>query len=101
MKLDISSGTQDAWYAPLHHYCEEVVIVPKIKSGVDRATVDAADDDEDDVWVLATIFNSVDNFSYIAILDGKDIGKGPVAQINLRHHLPHSLHGSFTRDVFA
>ena len=45
-------------------------------------------------------FDSVKDKSCVAILDGKDIGSGPVSTTWLRLHLPHSLHGSFIDRVF-
>jgi len=71
----------------LHTYCEEVVIVPK-DDGIDK---------EDNVWIFSTMYDSVRNQSSVNIFDGLDITNGPVARIWLRHHLPHSLHGTFVK----
>jgi all-trans-8'-apo-beta-carotenal 15,15'-oxygenase len=62
----------------------------------------AADDDEDEdnVWVIATIFDSVKDKSSVAVFDGKRIQEGPVARIWLKNRLPHSLHGLFSRQIF-
>jgi all-trans-8'-apo-beta-carotenal 15,15'-oxygenase len=89
LKLDIQTGKREYWYAPLHTYCEEVVVIPK-ENGKD----------EDDVYLMVTMFDSVKDKSCVAILDGKDIGSGPVSTTWLRLHLPHSLHGSFIDRVF-
>lgn len=92
MRLDLLTGEKQVWMAPLHSYCEEVVVVPK----------GAADDDEDEdnVWIIATIFDSVKDKSSVAVFDGKSIQEGPVARIWLTNRLPHSLHGLFTREIF-
>ena len=56
--------------------------------------------DEDDVYLLATMFDAVEEKSSLGIFDGKDIAKGPVTRLWLRHQLPHSLHGCFTPELF-
>ena len=91
MRLDLQTGEQQVWMAPVHNFCEEVVVVPK---GV------ADDEDEDDVWILATIFDSVRERSSVAVFDGKRLEVGPVARVWLKNRLPHSLHGVFSRKVF-
>ena len=89
LKLDRATGERQVWYAPEHTYCEEVVVVPKEGAK-----------DEDDVYLLATMFDAVEEKSSLGIFDGKDIAKGPVARLWLRHQLPHSLHGCFTPELF-
>jgi all-trans-8'-apo-beta-carotenal 15,15'-oxygenase len=91
MRLDLQTGEQQVWMAPVHNFCEEVVVVPK---GV------ADDEDEDDVWILATIFDSVRERSSVAVFDGKRLEVGPVARVWLKNRLPHSLNGVFSRKVF-
>ena len=55
---------------------------------------------EDNVFLLATIFDAVTERSSVCVFDGRNIETGPVAQLRLAHRLPHSLHGCFTEDVF-
>ena len=89
LKLDMRTGERQTWYAPEHTFCEEIVVVPK-----DGAR------DEDDVYLLATMFDAVEEKSCLGIFDGKDLSKGPVARLWLRHPLPHSLHGYFVPQLF-
>lgn len=84
MRVDLASGDKQVWMAPIHTYCEEVVLVPM--EGLSAET---------DVWILVTMLDAVKNKTCVAILDGRDVAKGPVCRIWLRHHLPHSLHGCF------
>jgi all-trans-8'-apo-beta-carotenal 15,15'-oxygenase len=91
LRLDTITGEQQRWFAPLHTYCEEIVIVPKTTS---------QDGNEDDVWLLAMMFDGQKDKSCLGIFDGRDVSTGPVARVWLTHRLPHSLHGYFTRDVF-
>jgi carotenoid cleavage dioxygenase-like enzyme len=88
LKLDLETGKSQKWFAPIHHYCEELVVVPKSNNV-----------GEDDVYLIATIFDANINKSRIAIFDGKDISAGPIVELQLSHHLPHSLHGCFTKSI--
>ena len=86
-RLDRHTGDRQIWMAPIHTYCEEVVVVPKSNTEA-----------EDECWIVASLFDSVKVLSSVAIFDGKDMAKGPVARIWLKHALPHSLHGCFVRE---
>ena len=89
LKLDLLTGERQTWYAPVHTFCEELVVVPKIGA-----------EEEDDVYLLASMFDAVEEKSSLGIFDGKNISKGPVTQLWLRHQLPHSLHGHFVTELF-
>ena len=91
MRLDTHTGEQSRWFAPLHTYCEEVVIVPKSGN---------IGFQEDRVWLLAMMFDAELDRSCLGIFDGEDISKGPVSRLWLKTHLPHSLHGSFVPKLF-
>jgi all-trans-8'-apo-beta-carotenal 15,15'-oxygenase len=56
--------------------------------------------DEDDGWVLVMIYDGAEHRSSLIILDGKDIEKGTIAKLHLKHHIPYGLHGSWTGEVF-
>ena len=55
---------------------------------------------EDAVWLLATFFDADVGKSCVAVIDGESVHSGPVCQLWLNHHLPHSLHGCFTEKIF-
>lgn len=88
LRLDLHSGEKQVWYAPLHTYCEEIVVVPKSRKDDDGQN-------EDDVWLLGSVFDAVKNLSSLIILDGKNVQGGPIARLWYNHQLPHSLHGNF------
>jgi carotenoid cleavage dioxygenase-like enzyme len=100
LKLDISTGEKQQWYAPLHTYCEELIVIPKKNDGSDGDNNTEYGDDEDDVWLLGCMYDAVEERSVVGIFDGKDITQGPICRVWLKHHLPHSLHGCFTRELF-
>lgn len=89
LRVDMETGERQEWYAPEHTFCEEVVVVPK-----------EGGKDEDDVYLLAAMFDAELNRSCIGIIDGKAVHKGPVCRMWLKHQLPHSLHGCFTPQLF-
>ena len=57
-------------------------------------------EEETAVWLLASMFDATLGRSCVGILDGQDVSRGPIARAWLDHPLPHSLHGSFTTEVF-
>ncbi len=50
---------------------------------------------EDDGWLLCLIYNSVLHRSQLVILDAQDIAQPAIATLNLKHHIPYPLHGSW------
>lgn len=89
LRLDMLTGERQEWYAPEHTYCEEVVVVPK-----------DGGKDEDDVYLLCSMFDAELDRSCVGILDGKAVDKGPLCRMWLEHPLPHSLHGCFQPELF-
>ena len=98
LRIDLHTGEKQVWYAPQNTYCEEVVIVPKEPKQAGHVFNET---EEDDVWVLASMFDAEKDRSCVGVFDGRDIGRGPVCRVWLKHHLPHSLHGSFTSERFV
>jgi all-trans-8'-apo-beta-carotenal 15,15'-oxygenase len=87
LRLDLNTNDKQIWFAPLHTYCEELVVVPKSQS------LDLAD--EENVWLLGTMFDAEKEKTCLAVFDGNHVENGPICQIWLSHGLPHSLHGCF------
>lgn len=70
--MDVKTGEKQEWRAPLHTYCEEVVVIQKKTNKHDRKEEEA----EDDVWVLGSMFDAVKNKACVGIFDGLDLSKG-------------------------
>lgn len=70
--MDVKTGEKQEWRAPLHTYCEEVVVIQKKTNKHDRKEEEA----EDDVWVLGSMFDAVKNKACVGIFDGLDLAKG-------------------------
>lgn len=56
--------------------------------------------DEDDGYVIVQCYIPERDVTEFCILDAKDLGKGPIARIKLKHHIPYGFHGTFTPEVF-
>ncbi len=46
------------------------------------------------------VYDSSRHRSQVAILDGRDLDRGPIAVLHLKHHIPYGLHGSWTNQCF-
>ncbi|PLZ86646.1 hypothetical protein CI593_18255 [Fischerella thermalis CCMEE 5194] len=55
--------------------------------------------EDDDGWVITLVYDATYNCSDVVILDGKNLEKGAIARLHLKHHIPYGLHGSFTSDI--
>lgn len=95
MRLDLITNEKQIWYAPIDTYCEEVVLIPKLSHEDNKHY----NQEEDDLWMIVTMFDAIREKSCICIFDGKNISFGPISRIWLQHHLPHSLHGSFVHNL--
>ena len=89
LKLDVTTGKEQLWSAAPQGFVSEPIFVPR---------PDATQ--EDDGWVLTLVYDAGYHRSEVAILDGRDLNRGPVARLHLKHHIPYGLHGSWTPNVF-
>jgi all-trans-8'-apo-beta-carotenal 15,15'-oxygenase len=90
LKLDLHSGQSEQWSAAPEGFVGEPIFVPK-----------AGAQNEDGGWILSLIYDGSTHRSQLAILDGENISRGPVARLHLTHHVPYGLHGTFTPTVFS
>jgi all-trans-8'-apo-beta-carotenal 15,15'-oxygenase len=89
LKLDRETGTHQIWTAAPTGYVNEPVFVTRPGST-----------QEDDGWLITMIYDGVKDRSAIVILDATDLTKGAIATLQLTHHIPYGLHGSWTNEVF-
>ncbi len=55
--------------------------------------------DEDDGWLLVTVYDATTNTSDLVILDARDLGAAEVARISLPARIPHGFHGDWVPDT--
>lgn len=92
MKVSVEQGVDapepvavtDTWYAGRRSFPGEPVFVPRPNGNA-----------EDDGWVLLQVYDAGKDRSSLVILDATNVSGGPVAKINLEHHIPPGLHGSW------
>lgn len=87
VRIDLVTGERQTWWAGNRCFCEEVVLVPKAGSTTD-----------DQCWVLGLLVDhsaAGGHRSCLVVLDGEDLGAGPVARVWLGFQIPHGLHGMF------
>ncbi|MFK8182934.1 MAG: carotenoid oxygenase family protein [Phormidesmis sp.] len=89
LKRDMQTGEEQFWSASPRGFGGEPLFVAR-PNGIA----------EDDGWVLLWIYNAAHNRTELAIFDAQDISTGPIAKLNLKHHVPYGLHGSFTPTYF-
>lgn len=90
LRLDVTIGEEQLWSAAPQGFVSEPIFVPRPHASRD-----------DDGWVLAVIYDASRHRSDVVILDGRDLERGPVARLHLKHHIPYSLHGSWTPQYFG
>jgi all-trans-8'-apo-beta-carotenal 15,15'-oxygenase len=103
LKIDMVSGKRQVWSAAPHGYVGEPIFVPRPPNASATEQPEAngkALDDEDWGWLLTLVYNAKTERSELIILDAKDLTKEPVARLQLKHHIPYGLHGSFTPTCF-
>lgn len=54
--------------------------------------------EDDHGWVLTLVYNASRHASDLVILDGRDLKL--VACLQLKHHIPYGLHGTWTESIF-
>ena len=91
VRIDLHTGMTQKWWAGNRTFCEECVLVPKAGSDGGAGT-------DDRCWVLGMCVShdaTGAGRSSLVVLDGEDLGKGPVARVWLDNQIPHGLHGMF------
>ncbi len=89
LKLDVTTGEEQVWSAAPKGYVSEPIFVPRPDGS-----------GEDDGWVMTLVYDASKHRSDVVILDGRDLNRGPVARLHLKHHIPYGLHGNWTPNVF-
>ena len=92
-QYDTNGESRQVWYS--EGIIGEPTFVPRLGyAGSDQG-------DEDDGYVLVQLYLPKKHLTSFCILDAKDVGKGCIAKINLKHHVPYGFHGTFSPEVFV
>jgi all-trans-8'-apo-beta-carotenal 15,15'-oxygenase len=102
LKADLVTGERQLWSAAPRGFVSEPVFVPRdrtaYRQGMPSETYER---EEDDGWLITVVYNAAREQSDIVILDAQDLGKGAIATLHLKHHIPYGLHGTFTPEYFG
>jgi all-trans-8'-apo-beta-carotenal 15,15'-oxygenase len=93
LKVDVETSDRPLWSAAPWGYVSEPIFVPRHPDHTQQVGA------EDDGWVLMLVFDARTGRSAVMILNAQTLH--PVARLNLKHHVPYGLHGSFTTEVFG
>ena len=81
-RIDTDSGQRREFRFGPGHYVGEPVFAPNPRAH-----------DETDGWLLCEVLEGKSERSMLAVFDARRVEDGPVARVQLRHHLPISFHG--------
>lgn len=98
LKRDMETGEEQVWSAAPRGFSGEPLFVARPNG-----------EKEDDGWILLWLYNAAGistatasaGRTELAIFNAQDITAGPIAKLNLKHHVPYGLHGSFTSQYFG
>ena len=71
-------ASADVWDAGPDQFAQEPIFCPRPDSQT-----------EDDGWVFTMVYDSVSDCTHLAVLDAKDLQKGPIARIKLPQRIPY------------
>jgi all-trans-8'-apo-beta-carotenal 15,15'-oxygenase len=89
VKLDLATGQEDIYSCAPRGFTGEPIFVPQ-----PSATA------EDEGWLLVLSYDAAQHRSRLLIFDAQRLSQGPLATLNLKHHVPYGLHGSWTEQCF-
>ena len=87
-ELDGATLTGRSFVFGEHEYCSEPVICDELDGKPGR-------------YLLTQVYSGLEKRSHYAVLDRQDFMAGPVARIQLQHHVPLSFHGYWSTKVLA
>eukprot|EP01006_Ploeotia_vitrea_P047150 TRINITY_DN67098_c4_g3_i1.p1 TRINITY_DN67098_c4_g3~~TRINITY_DN67098_c4_g3_i1.p1 ORF type:complete len:526 (-),score=27.11 TRINITY_DN67098_c4_g3_i1:586-2142(-) len=92
VKYDTQGTNRQVWKS--HGVIGEPTFIPR------GGYQSAKSGDEDDGWVIVQVNIPETKTVDYCVLDAKDITKGPVCTVQLKHHVPIGFHGTFTPHTF-
>lgn len=83
VRLDVDSGTRDAFQGRTNQQLGEPVFVPREGGGTDEG------------WLLVESLDGDSGLTSLMVFNASHVAAGPIAEATLRHHLPFSVHGTW------
>ena len=79
-RMDMDSGAREEFRFGPRHFVGEPVFAPR-------------GNNEGDGWLLSQVHSDDIDKNFLAVFDAGSLAAGPLAQVQLRHHVPLSFHG--------
>jgi all-trans-8'-apo-beta-carotenal 15,15'-oxygenase len=89
-RVDMESGATVSHDFGPDGYAGEPLFIPARGNG-----------EEDEGYVVVLVFDARENRTHVVGLDARDLAARPLFVAKLRHHVPFSLHGTFTPRLFG
>jgi carotenoid cleavage dioxygenase len=86
IKYDTASGGSDTWECGPGRFASEAPFAPR-----------AGAVDEDDGFLVSIVCDAASGRSEVAVLDARDLARGPVARVLLPQRVPVGFHACFVR----
>jgi all-trans-8'-apo-beta-carotenal 15,15'-oxygenase len=99
LKVDVETDERQVCSFAPTGYVGEPVFVPRSRPS-ESGVFTEVEGDEDDGWLLAIAYDGQRDRSSVVILDAKQVDRGAIARLHLKHHVPYGLHGNFTPHYF-
>lgn len=84
-KFDFENNVSEFYKFPIGHY------------GMEPCFIASGSNKEDEGYVVASILDSNNSNTYIAIFDAQSLQEGPIAKLHFDQPLPIAFHGIFTK----
>lgn len=81
-RVDLEAQATEVWTAPAGCFVGEPLVAPRRNA-----------QGEEEVWVLAMVYDGRAGRSWLSVLNGQKLAAGPVARIHLPVLLPYGFHG--------
>ena len=84
-RIEMATGELETFSTGEHSYAGEPVFAPKPGGNIDQG------------WLLTEVLDGERGLSRLEIIDAEHVADGPVATVQLEHHVPISFHGCWQR----
>lgn len=95
IKHDFKTGSNLVRQYGPNRFGGEALFVPRSSYSAFRRTDQAANEHEDDGWLLSHIFDVKSQSSELLIIDAKTLDAEPVARVLLPQRVPYGFHGTW------
>jgi all-trans-8'-apo-beta-carotenal 15,15'-oxygenase len=86
-RIDTETGARTDFDFGMNRCVGEPIFAPDPDIDASSANAETAG------WLLCEVLDGVSGKSAIAVFEAASLSNGPVAMVQLRHHLPFSFHG--------